>query len=187
MLHNGLRIPCGTLFWLSAVAVHLSPFNFVDPHRFWPERWDQERAAGSAGKGSASTAGAGEGLDGGGSVDDEDGEVLGNEASPGKRAAAAGGLAGAAGPAGEPTPSGNSGAPSSRSFMAFSFGPRDCLGQALANLEGKAMLAMLCARFEFEVAPCMGTPEEVRAAEVNRLVMQSGKGVWLLLKPRAGQ
>lgn len=48
------------------------------------------------------------------------------------------------------------------------------------------MLAMLCSRFAFRVAPRMGTPADVRAAEVNRLTLQSGAGVWLLLEPRGG-
>ena len=49
------------------------------------------------------------------------------------------------------------------------------------------MLAMLCARFEFGVAQRMGTAEDVHAAEVNRLTMQSGVGIWLTLSPRGGR
>jgi cytochrome P450 len=155
VLYNGLRIPKGTIIWMPPCAIHATQFNYVDPDRFWPERWDNSDSAPGPG-----LAHAGE-----------------------KGAAAAGARAGAS--AGEPTPTGNSLAPA-RSFMPFSYGPHDCIGQALANAEGRAMLAMLCSRFEFAVAPCMGTPEDVRAAEVNRLTTQAGNGVWLLLKARGG-
>ncbi len=57
--------------------------------------------------------------------------------------------------------------------------------QALANTVGKTMLASLVSRFSMRVAPRMGSYEEVRVAEVNRLTMQSGVGVWLLLEPRS--
>ena len=36
VLRSGLRIPRGTFLWLSIVAVHLSPFNYIEPERFWP-------------------------------------------------------------------------------------------------------------------------------------------------------
>ena len=48
------------------------------------------------------------------------------------------------------------------------------------------MIALLVSRFSFAVAPRMGTPADVRSAEVNRLTLQSGCGVWLLLEPRGG-
>ena len=68
--------------------------------------------------------------------------------------------------------------------MPFAIGSNDCIGQGLANVVGKAMLAMLCSRFTFAVAPRMGSPEDVHAAEVIRLTLQPGDGVWLLLTPR---
>lgn len=46
------------------------------------------------------------------------------------------------------------------------------------------MIAAMVSRFSFSVAPRMGSPQDVRAAEINRLTLQSGKGVWLLLEPR---
>lgn len=36
VLKSGVRIPRGTFLWLSIVAVHLSPFNYIDPYAFWP-------------------------------------------------------------------------------------------------------------------------------------------------------
>lgn len=151
------------MVWCSIIAVHLSPFNFVDPYRFWPERWEQPAEGSSSAK-----------------------VAEGGEAKPANEAPDT--VAGRCpmGPLGHATPAGNSAAPG-RSFMAFSYGSRDCLGQALGNMEGKAMLAMLCSRFEFRVAPRMGTPEEVRAAEVNRLTLQPGNGMWLQLTPRGGR
>ena len=40
-------------------------------------------------------------------------------------------------------------------------GKSDCIGKNLANAVGRTMLALLCARFEFGVAPEMGSPEQV--------------------------
>ena len=53
-------------------------------------------------------------------------------------------------------------------------------------MEGRAAIAMLCARFEFAVAPEMGSPQEVYAAEVFKLTMQCSKGIRLALLPRGG-
>jgi cytochrome P450 len=179
VLQNGVRCPPGTFFWLSIISLHLSPFNYVDPYRFWPERWQQGASA--------------------------EGQVAAAGAAAAAAAAAAAGAAGAAQPAdaaaaeargggggcpfgfgsGRATPAGNSAAPR-QSFMPFAIGNNDCIGQGLANVVGKAMLAMLCSRFQFEVAPRMGSPEDVYAAEVIRLTLQPGEGVWLLLSPRDG-
>lgn len=59
-----------------------------------------------------------------------------------------------------------------------------CDLQGLANAVGRAMLGMLCSRFEFGVAPRMGTEQDVRDAEVIRLTLQPGDGVWLTVRPR---
>ncbi|GAB4817703.1 hypothetical protein N2152v2_004749 [Parachlorella kessleri] len=179
-LRNGVRCPPGTFFWLSIIALHLSPFNYTEPHRFWPERWQQQppqpAQQGSSANGKHFANGA----------------FL--RASP--TAAAFGAreqpVAGNGGvcpfgssSSGHPTPAGNSAAPG-RSFMPYAIGSNDCIGQGLANVVGKAMLAMLCSRFAFTIAPRMGSPEDVRAAEVIRLTLQPGDGVWLLLTPRDG-
>ena len=63
-------------------------------------------------------------------------------------------------------------------------GPRDCIGQNLALMEARAVLAVLCARFELEVAPEMGSREDVRADEVMKLTLQCSKGILLQLKLR---
>ncbi|GFH26265.1 uncharacterized protein HaLaN_24387, partial [Haematococcus lacustris] len=44
-------------------------------------------------------------------------------------------------------------------YTPFSKGPRDCIGQTFANMESKALLAMLYQRFTFEYAGECG-PEE---------------------------
>jgi cytochrome P450 len=171
-LRTGHILPKGTIIWLSMVAVHRSPLNFEDPHRFWPERWQHASGGGgsSSGSGPAAPKATGDKQQEEGAA--EDGQDGGAEAAHSSIR-------------GSPTPAGNSAAPA-RSFMTFSYGSHDCLGQALANVEGKTMLAMLCSRFQFAVAPRMGTPEDVEAAEVNRLTMQPGNGMWLLLTPRGG-
>ena len=119
-LRSGARIPAGTVLWLSVIALHTSRQNFADPERFWPERWQQQRETGAAGDADAASEG--------------DANNAAAAASPAAAAAAAAAGASAAGggcpfaAAGRPTPAGNSAAPQ-RSFMPFSHGPRDCLGQ----------------------------------------------------------
>jgi cytochrome P450 len=61
------------------------------------------------------------------------------------------------------------------------------VGQSLAMLEARVSLAMLLARFEFGVAPEMGSVHDVRAAEVMRLTLQCSKGIQLLVSPRTGR
>lgn len=91
------------------VAVHLSPFNFVDPDRFWPERWEQQ--AQQQAQQGGSQQGAEASSDGEASTGGE-----ASEASESKCPFARWG-------AGHPTPSGNSAAPNA-SFIPFSLGPR---------------------------------------------------------------
>lgn len=108
-LRSGAVVPKGTVLWMSVVSLHTSEHNFEQPLRFWPERWEQlkqqaqqQEAAGLVADTAAVHSG-GNGIGGGGS------------GCP---------FAGL----GRPTPAGNSAA-LQRSFMAFSYGPRDCLGQ----------------------------------------------------------
>lgn len=114
-LRSGAVVPKGTVLWMSVVSLHTSQNNFEQPLRFWPERWEQLRqqaqqqeAAGLV----ADTAAVHSG---------------GNSSSSGSSDRSTGGGCPFAG-LGRPTPAGNSAA-LQRSFMAFSYGPRDCLGQ----------------------------------------------------------
>jgi PHYB activation tagged suppressor 1 len=61
-------------------------------------------------------------------------------------------------------------------MLAFSFGPRSCIGQDFAMLEAKATLALILRRFEFEVAP------EYVHAPADFLTLQPKCGLPILLK-----
>uniref|UniRef100_A0ACD5XYA3 Uncharacterized protein n=1 Tax=Avena sativa TaxID=4498 RepID=A0ACD5XYA3_AVESA len=61
-------------------------------------------------------------------------------------------------------------------MLAFSAGPRSCIGQDFAMLEAKATLATILRRFEFEVAP------EYVHAPADFLTLQPKCGLPILLK-----
>lgn len=94
-------------------------------------------------------------------------------------AAASGGIGGgraaaapaAPGAAAGPTPVGNAAAPG-KSYLPFSDGPRDCVGQNLAVAEARAVLAAVCGRFRLAVAPSMGDREATRS--LVRTALQAG-------------
>ena len=60
-------------------------------------------------------------------------------------------------------------------------GPRDCIGQNLALMEARAVLAVLVGRFHLH---CPSSREEVRASEVMKLTLQCAGGMNLTLKLR---
>jgi len=35
----GYRIPQGTPLMLAPYPMHVSPHNYLHPHKFWPDRW----------------------------------------------------------------------------------------------------------------------------------------------------
>jgi hypothetical protein len=51
-------------------------------------------------------------------------------------------------------------------------------------MEARAVLVSMVSRFTLEVAPEMGSREDVRADEVMKLTLQCGKGIRLKLKLR---
>jgi hypothetical protein len=79
------------------------------------------------------------------------------------------------------------GAKSGISFMPFSEGPRNCVGQSLAKMEVTTLLAKLLAAFEIELAPEMGGRDGIRKRESTHLTLQTAgtKGIRCNLKPRA--
>ncbi len=39
MVIMGYRIPQGTPLMLAPYPMHVSPHNYLHPHKFWPDRW----------------------------------------------------------------------------------------------------------------------------------------------------
>lgn len=72
-------------------------------------------------------------------------------------------------------------------FMPFSEGPRNCVGQSLAKMEVMTLLAKLCANFTLELTPEMGGREGVRSRESTHLTLQSAgtQGIRCHLHSRA--
>jgi cytochrome P450 len=71
-------------------------------------------------------------------------------------------------------------------FMPFSEGPRNCVGQSLAKMEVMTLLAKLLASFRIELAPEMGGRDGVRSRESTHLTLQTAgtKGIRCYLHPR---
>ncbi len=72
-------------------------------------------------------------------------------------------------------------------FMPFSEGPRNCVGQSLAKMEVLTLLAKLLANFKIELAPEMGGREGVRKRESTAMTLQTTgtKGIRCHLHPRS--
>lgn len=68
--------------------------------------------------------------------------------------------------------------------IAFSLGPRDCVGQTLARLEMQVFLVMLLSRFRLHLAPCMGSPKEARDSIIYHLTFTTKNGLWMTAEPR---
>jgi len=71
-------------------------------------------------------------------------------------------------------------------FMPFSHGPRNCVGQSLAKMEVVTVLAKLLGSFQFRLAPEMGGVEGITKRESTHLTLQTKgtQGIRMLLKPR---
>ncbi|XP_077230730.1 cytokinin hydroxylase-like [Tasmannia lanceolata] len=67
--------------------------------------------------------------------------------------------------------------PSGRHFIPFSSGPRNCIGQAFANMEAKIILAMFLSRFSFAIS------ENYRHAPISVITLKPKHGVQINLKP----
>lgn len=39
MVIKGYRVPKGVTLMFAPLPMHLSPFNFTHPNKFWPDRW----------------------------------------------------------------------------------------------------------------------------------------------------
>ncbi|OMP09450.1 Cytochrome P450 [Corchorus olitorius] len=66
---------------------------------------------------------------------------------------------------------------SSRHFMPFAAGPRNCIGQSFAIMEAKIILAMLISKFSFNIS------ESYRHAPIVVMTIKPKYGVQVYLKP----
>eukprot|EP00268_Persea_americana_P022923 TRINITY_DN2267_c0_g1_i1.p1 TRINITY_DN2267_c0_g1~~TRINITY_DN2267_c0_g1_i1.p1 ORF type:complete len:227 (-),score=51.54 TRINITY_DN2267_c0_g1_i1:201-881(-) len=62
-------------------------------------------------------------------------------------------------------------------LIAFSIGPRACIGQNFAIMEGKTVMALILQRFSFSLSP------KYKHAPADRLTLQPQYGLPILLKP----
>nr|BAX73990.1 carotene hydroxylase [Euglena gracilis] len=68
-------------------------------------------------------------------------------------------------------------------FMPFGAGPRRCLGDVFATLEGTVALAMVLRRFDFAFAAPTAQPDQVGMA--TGATIHTRNGLWMTLTPRA--
>lgn len=72
-----------------------------------------------------------------------------------------------------------------RGFLPFSMGSRSCVGQSLALVELKAVLAMLLGNFSFTLAPEMGGYAGVEASAQQTVTLRPSNGVLMTLQHRS--
>ena len=69
------------------------------------------------------------------------------------------------------------------SFNTFSTGPRNCVGQSLALTEARTILAVLLARFRFELPAGVSRERFIETEEVTWVTLQTRQGLLLKLTP----
>ncbi|KAK9864364.1 hypothetical protein WJX84_011910 [Apatococcus fuscideae] len=71
-----------------------------------------------------------------------------------------------------------------RRYLPFSYGPRSCVGQNLANMTMVTFTATICANFTLALAPEMGGKKGVEEAAIVILTLQPKDGMLLHCSPR---
>ncbi|GLC34196.1 hypothetical protein PLESTM_000168400 [Pleodorina starrii] len=165
----GYDVPAGTVVWIPFYALQRSKGVWgPDANEFRPDRWLAPQGLGPA----QDQAPQGPNDDNGG------GSGCGGAASSN------GAAAGAAAPEEDEVVKAAATA-SARGWIPFSEGPRNCVGQSLALLELRTVLAVLCGRFRFQLADEMGGVEGVVAASRQETTLKPGeKGLLMHAIPR---
>lgn len=135
MIIGGYRVPKGTPVQLPPYSMHLSSANFVQPQKFWPERWAQQMPAFPPDK------------------EHPDATPAGNRRNL------------------------------SASWNAFSCGPKNCIGQALAVTEARTALAVLVANFHFDLPEGFSREQFVKHEQVWRITLQPMSQLHLKITP----
>jgi cytochrome P450 len=206
---DGHHLPAGQPILFPLYSIHRSPRLWPQPHAFRPERFLKAPvgdASTAGGGGGAATAPGVKAADGsGGSGGDAD---AGAASADGEYVDVAADLAAwrdqdaaqqqqeerhASNGVSKAPPAG-AGAGSldladatvdRRGFLPFSLGSRNCVGQSLALVELKAVLAMLLGNFEFQLDESMGGYAGVEASARQTITLRPSSGLLMRLRHRS--
>lgn len=192
----GHSLPAGQPVLIPFFAVHRNPRLWQDPDSFRPERFLQTaagQAAASAPTAAAAPAGAGKQGSGAGELSDDYVDVAADLAAdtaahkdqdqPSSKQQQQ--QRGELSDKGRPTLELKDPTVDSRGFLPFSIGSRNCVGQALALVELKAVLALLLGSFTFTLHPSMGGFAGVDASARQTVTLRPEHGLLMTLRPRA--
>lgn len=153
-------IPAGVIVTTPLYCLHNAERNWEKPMQFLPERWKEVPVEAYVHDSTSSSWKSGTRRD-----PQPDGEHPGSTVGP----------EGACRPGGKGI-----------TFMPFSDGPRNCVGQSLAKMEVLALLVKLLGSFRLRLAPEMGGVKGVVDRESTHLTLQTKgtKGIRMNLMPR---